>query len=310
MDSTDWLSPRGDFSHTFGNFQKVGENRINLVYNIASQTYLFTIDTTGALIQSRLVYTNPSRYNINHANLWASPLGGYYLCVHADPGPSPVYGDVMRVVRLNNNFNVVWSVEYKSDRFDFAQPDIHGNVYGLRYARSPIPGRTDTVTRMELMRVNPSGQLAVLKTFQMTKTVDRGGFSNFAYIDSTLFGVGSVSGRWGTTKQGDSYAYAVRVKGLPPVYEPYIEGVGVNAVSQQIETKAAPYSLVPNPTSNYTWVNGLVGRSQPYRLHNAMGQQVMAGVLPVEAPELDVQHLPSGVYVLTIGQQKLRLVRE
>jgi hypothetical protein len=83
-------------------------------------------------------------------------------------------------------------------------------------------------------------------------------------------------------------------------------GVGV----EEIQTTSYEFRVFPNPTSGELSIENEERRMEIYCIYNVMGQLLMQGQLQCETTIINVTSLANGIYVLKIGGQVARFVKE
>ena len=77
-------------------------------------------------------------------------------------------------------------------------------------------------------------------------------------------------------------------------------------------TGDATFAVYPNPTNNVLYVETRLIASLPgtikYRIINLTGQTVLSGNIIAENQQIDIEHLPAGMYFITVGGQTVKFV--
>lgn len=81
--------------------------------------------------------------------------------------------------------------------------------------------------------------------------------------------------------------------------------LGYDLTSVDKNTDPVEFMLFPNPTQGLVT---LVGGENEYRIANVLGQTLMTGSLHGEAQQVDVSHLPAGLYLITLGKTTRKLI--
>lgn len=80
------------------------------------------------------------------------------------------------------------------------------------------------------------------------------------------------------------------------------------------EFEPLPVGVYPNPFHDKVIVELTAGAGkQPFTVHDAVGKQVASGVLNGQRDQVDLQALPTGVYVMRLqagSPQSIRLVKQ
>lgn len=91
--------------------------------------------------------------------------------------------------------------------------------------------------------------------------------------------------------------------------------VGANMVLKVMDVidalpiqKSETFHLYPNPVSDKLYLQTTTGNAA--RIYNSLGQLILDRHLPAGTNELDVQHLNKGVYIVKIGSNTQKMIRQ
>ena len=118
---------------------------------------------------------------------------------------------------------------------------------------------------------------------------------SFGFVNDSLY----MAFKYRPVINGDTMGYIVRYDG-DFISDGICSTLGLGMEEQEEETL-----LYPNPVSNRLRVEG--ANSSKYQVYDLLGRPVLQGVI---LDEIDVSELPSGTYILRIGNESRRFVKQ
>ena len=88
----------------------------------------------------------------------------------------------------------------------------------------------------------------------------------------------------------------------------HIDDIWVNNPAAVADNGLTCFRVYPNPTNGILTVSG--GHSTEYYITNMLGQILIKGQVDDEPQQINVEMLPKGMYLITIGDSKYRFVRK
>lgn len=83
----------------------------------------------------------------------------------------------------------------------------------------------------------------------------------------------------------------------------------INTSSTADEASINPVLVYPNPAGQYITVEISTGTPIPYHLTTMYGEPVVSGVLQMNKQQIDLASIPSGMYILNVGQEAFKIVK-
>lgn len=101
---------------------------------------------------------------------------------------------------------------------------------------------------------------------------------------------------------------AYSVSGAPDLCPNFVQNLGFdleynfiiceNSVGEDATNKL---SIYPNPAGNFITLTNLPAKANTYSLCNMVGQVILSGNITTENQQIEVEGLPTGVYILTVN---------
>lgn len=84
----------------------------------------------------------------------------------------------------------------------------------------------------------------------------------------------------------------------------------INVTSSETLIEEGAVGLFPNPVQDQLYLTGELAGITSYHLSTLDGKVVLKGTLIQDNPRIDLSHLPEGLYLLQVGDQLLKVVKQ
>lgn len=268
---------------------------IEIMLECNNDLYLERIDTLGNRLSHSLLYRQPSNYVINLSELKQAPDEGHYL-LYGHLYSSTTSSTMQKMVKLDSQNRVVWEDSTLEDMQNFIVMQ-DGSVIGMINQSTSGPSAYQT----KLIKWSANGQR--LWTFQFQSSSVRRDFRYQGMLptpegDLILYGQGLGLGQSSQTMQ------FTRINNVGRVYDPTQP---ITSLPSTLSEKGL--RVYPNPGQQGFFIEGDV-RNKPVEILSTSG--VLLGTFtPNESGFLSFpSQWPQGVYVIRIGSQHLRWVKD